>query len=642
MPNSRRFIVEPMKGDENREFVNPILNPVNEQKGTVPPIVQEMDTLVQSYKEKYENKGTDPQVQRAVDLSIEERAKQPPDETLGMGGATILSHLIRAGEVVASWWSFQRDRDLRDFWMTEDHVGGAIYAMASKISNLDFKILPSDPSVRSQVQMADFFRQTLLETPEYGRGWGHWVFRFVQDLVSADNGAFAQIIGRGAPDGPIVGAPVSVSNLDSSRCLRTRNPIWPIIYQDIDGKRYRLHYTRVLLSSQMPSTRVEMNNVGFCAVSRCINVAQNLMDISRYKQEKLGSRPARMMLIGRRGISAGEILHAFATTEEMDTSRGLSRYRRMVAIAPEKGRGEIDLELIDLASVPDGFNEQESTTLGMFTIALAFGIDAREIWPATVVGASKADAMLQHLKARGKGPGQIMQEIERQINQKFLPDQLTFKFDFQDDEQDAMQAEIRDVRSQRHDRDLESGAVSVRVTREIMLSDGDLTPTQFEQMELSDGRLPSGDSVLTLFFSSDPDIKSLLSSIDLDTALVFGNNDIESLHERLNIETQPQDGTGLRPTVLKSIDAAILKAHQAIAQESWSTKKQKARQALAALEYLREKWEPETINANPPATGGLGGRPRENTQADTERVRNEDDYRGESEHIAVRNVIGKK
>ena len=108
-------------------------------------------------------------------------------------------------------------------------------------------------------------------------------------------------------------------------------------------------------------------------------------------------------------------------------SAGLKSYSRLVVMAPKGGRGEIKLNILDLAKLPDGFDEEESTQLAMFAIALAFGVDARELWPSSTSGATKADAMVQHLKARGKGPGHIMSLIEHQVNQKLMPETLTFK-----------------------------------------------------------------------------------------------------------------------------------------------------------------------------------------------------------------------
>ena len=571
-----------------------------------------------------DTKALDAVISRSRDLSIQDRATR--DDEVGVGGPSIFYSLVKSGEIMPPWWSKARDKELRDFWKRSGHLSGTLFVISGKIATMNFSVKPRDRSITSQVSMAKEAEYLIQNTPEWGQGWEVFITKWLSDLLASDNGAFAEIIGAGRPDGPRTGKPVSLAHLDSYMCTRTSDPEYPVIYQDVDGKRYKLHYTRVLHASLLPSSDVRMNGVGFCPTSSAIDITQNLIDITRFKQEKMGSRPPRILLVGRKGISAQEILKAFAATELADDSRGLSTYRRMVAIAPPKGRGEIDIDMIDLASVPDGFNEEQATTLGMFAIALAFGVDARELWPATVSGATKADAMIQHLKARGRGPGQIMQIVERQINQKFLPPSLEFHFDLQDDEQDMLQAEVRDKRSIRHERDLKSGSSSIRVTREIMLDDGDISEAQFEQMELDDGRLKDGSSVLSLFFATDPDIQSLLS-LSVDNPLDFSDN----VRERLE-------------GVVAEISKAEVKALEALATAGWSNKKSKARQALAALSELRKRWESGGGLGNPDVrdSGDVeegGERDTARTEADVERVRNESDYRGDGEAEVVATVV---
>jgi hypothetical protein len=109
---------------------------------------------------------------------------------------------------------------------------------------------------------------------------------------------------------------------------------------------------------------------------------------------------------------------------------------------------------------------------------------------------------------------------------KFLPPHLRFVFDFQDDELDRMRAEIRDLRSQRHERDLRSGAITVRVVREQMLSDGDITDSQFQDMELEDGRTPDGLHVLDLFYQEGNELLEGIDPEKPDIDLV-----VERMHE---------------------------------------------------------------------------------------------------------------
>lgn len=445
-------------------------------------------------------------VDAAREQSVQARAT---DENL-YGSASILSWLVKGGEIVSPWWSRRRDLDLRNFWMGNDHLGGTVYTVRTKVATLPFQIVPKDMSVRAHIRAADRFEQ-ILHDSEFGEGWDVAIGRFVEDALTTDNGGFLEVIGDGDADGPILGPALGVAHLDSTRCQRTSNPEFPVLYEDTSGRLYKLHYTRVISVSQMTSPNVMMRGVGYCAISRCINTGQNLTDIAVYKQEKLGSRPPRQMLVGS-NISADEIMTAFRVAEMQMDNAGLGRYARIVAVGSKAKDIRIDTK--DLASVPDGFDEEKSVTLGMFTIALAFGVDARELWPASQSGATKADAMIQHLKARGKAFGSFIKKIENSFNRKVLPGYLRLQFDQQDDEQDANRAEINEKRSQQRQRDAQTGALTVRVMRERMLEDGEISDAQFSEMELEDGRLPDGTPILALFASPDSRMQALLAGVD--------------------------------------------------------------------------------------------------------------------------------
>ena len=233
--------------------------------------------------------------------------------------------------------------------------------------------------------------------------------------------------------------------------------------------------------------------------------------------------------------------------------------------------------------------------------------------------------MVQHLKARGKGQGQMMQLLARQINQKFLPPTLYFEFDVQDDEQDMLQAEIRDQRSKIWERDITDGALTIRVAREQMLDKGDITREQFIQMELDSGRLQDGAPILTLFFSDDPTVSSLLD---------FG------LDNPLNIRDNSADAA------LREIDKAIQKAFKFLASAQGQVQKKNGREALAALENLKEEYEEvelqEEMEEELAAQEAATGKPRPRTASDRQDIRNEDDYRGDGASSAVDSATGKR
>ena len=480
----------------------------------------------------------------------------------------VLGRLKLANDLIAPWWSYARDRQLKSFWMNNDYLSGAMYAMVAKMQAIPFRIIPDDFADPEKVEQAKLFTQHLYDAPEYGAGWESWWGMWVQDLLGYDNGAFAEITGKGSPTGPIQGIPGTVQILDSSQCQRTSNPEFPVIYMDTDGKRYKIHYTRVMLDSQLPSTDIWMNKVGLCAISRAINTGTNLLDISIYKQEKLGSRPNRAIGITQGGLDPQDVRNGMEMANMEMTTKGLRRYSQIVVLGSAT-IPDADLLLKDIASLPDGFNEKDSIILGMATIALAFGVDARELFPAMQSGSTRADALLSHIKQRGKAPGQILQSAERLFSRKFLPSYLQMIFDYQDDTQDRQEAEIEKLRGERRQRDLDAGVSNMRTERERMLAWGEIDQSQFYRLELEDGRLANGTSVTSLFFSDNEMIGTMLDN-QFDNILDFENNDPVEIFQYINER---------RADISKML-----------ANSSSLRKVEAARQAMAALRALGDEY----------------------------------------------------
>jgi hypothetical protein len=410
--------------------------------------------------------------------------------------------------LVAPWWSRHRDEDLRDLWPSNDYLSGTVYTLVSKLTALPFKIAPLDNTIISHVRLAEELEYDIIANSEMGQGWIVAFSKWLIDLFCQDNGSFFEIYGPGRPSGPIKGAPLGIAHLDASKCSRTGSPEFPVVYQDTDGKKYKMHRTRVMFASSLPSPIAEMHGVGLSAISRCLMIARNLSDMLTYESEMYGSRPINRIIVGK-GITGRSIMEAFSTAEEQMNAEGLTRFAKSVAIGST--RTDIDLNVIPLSTAPIGYDRRSNTDLALYTLALAFGVDARELWPATSSGATKADALVQAMKARGKGPGQIIQTVETLFNSMFLPPYLKFNFDLQDDEEDQLRAAVQGTRATRHAADLGAGSISVRVVREQMMEDGDLSLAQFRELELGDGRLEDGSDVVTLFYSPEQAIRSLLA-----------------------------------------------------------------------------------------------------------------------------------
>lgn len=518
-------------------------------------------------------------VEDAVKHSIQSRARD--DSDIGLGGVGgvggLLTYLFRAGELVAPWWSTQRDIDLRRFVKSSDHLSGTVGLLTSKVINVPVRVEPRDYSLKTHMKQADEYTRRLMEESEFGQTWITFASKILEDWFKCDNGMFMEVIGDGRKDGPIQGPALGLAALDSTKITRKKNPEYPIAYIDEDGYQYKLHHTRVAYAADQPSNIVEMRGIGFSSVSRTINVAQNLVDMSIYNQEKLGSRPMRAILFTP-GIPTDVVEATMQMSAEMMDNQGLRRFSKMPILGGNST--DADVRLIPLSSVPDGFDQETATRLAMFAMALGFGVPIRWIWPAATSGATKADAMYQHIAGLGGGIGRVLNVLtlilggdprgSRHTIGKFLPPHLKLVFDFQDDEQDRMKAEIEERRMTTMATALETGVITLRVAREKALDAGDLTQAQFDQMELTDGRLPSGEDVLTLFYAGDRAMRELLD-LGVEDALDVGQND--------SIE------------MLGLIEEKQAEVRKILSETGAASRKKAIKQALAALGKLREAYE---------------------------------------------------
>ncbi len=539
---------------------------INNGNGDLPLSETETGTETGSlFKEvSEENLNKDVSLQQIADESIQPRARGETEVT----GLSFL-FALRGGGTVAPWWVPRRDKDLRSFVIASDQLKGAIYNFISRLASIPFRIIPEDKTVATHVRQAKEWQHRLEFTPELFAGYRTLIQKILADYLEADNGMFIEIVAPGPKDTPIVGEVTTVNALDSTRCVRTNNPEFPVIYEAPRGGRFKLHRSRVAFASQLPSADEEMNGVGICAVSRCLDAAQNLLDMDVFRQEKLGSRPGRAVIIASGGLSPKIVGSAIEASISASDARGLTRYSLMPIVgSPNLPDGA--LTIVDLASLPDGFKFKEATDIGMAIIALALGVDARELFPATGGGATRADALIQHVKQRGKGFADVIQTLTHIFDNFVLPPFLRIEYDLQDDAQDRQEAEIQNKRAQTRKSDLESGFTTIRVERLRMMEKGEIDDDEFREMELQDGRLPDGRPLITLFADPDPMINALLTLPGIDDPLNIVEND--------------------PVTVIVAIDKQERNVLVILGSAN-SRDQNKARSALAALQDLRREYE---------------------------------------------------
>jgi len=336
---------------------------------------------------------------------------------------------------IPAWGDPRRDKALRDLVRAPgmDLLAGAVSTFVKKMNGLNW-------TIEGPERTAKRWQWILARQSEMGKGWLNLLSKGVQDYLDQDKGAFWEIVRAGvSPASPIV----SICHLDSARCTATNDPDKPVIYMDKTNRKHILRDDQVLHFLDMPSPGEDDKNLGMCAVSRVLKSGAVMQEMMQYKDEKLSSRPVPGIALAK-GVTPKALEKALIAADEQDVKKhGRLMFRNFPIVAAMAGDYEAGVDLVEFRSVPDGFSFVEETTFFVYVLALAFGVDAREFWPATVTGATKADALVQAQKARGKGPGELINQIEFQINTKVMPKGCNFRFDFQDDEEDRLQTEIR-------------------------------------------------------------------------------------------------------------------------------------------------------------------------------------------------------
>lgn len=373
-----------------------------------------------------------------AELSIQRRAEESPTS----GVYSWWFSRADDGLTISPWWSEQRDIELREFWRREgnDILQGAVSSMVKKFRAMSWV-------VEGPNRVANKFQAVLSES-EFGQGWSTLLGKTLEDYHTQDKGAFWELIGAGKPDGPMSGPVLGIAHLDSQFCQLTGDPTYPVLFfNSKDGAPHKLHASRVVHLVDMPSPNEMMNGVGFCAVSRVIASSQVLLKLAQYKNEKLSDLPEAGLLL-LNNILPRQFEDAQANHQRGRRKLGQEIWSNIMTLFSLDPSQPATAELVSFANLPDAFNEQEATSIYVNIVALAFGVDVREFWPMTqgaLGSARESEVMAQ--KAKGKGIGDVISTIERAVNWRILPESVNFRFDFQDDEEDKLKADINEVKT---------------------------------------------------------------------------------------------------------------------------------------------------------------------------------------------------
>ncbi len=424
--------------------------------------------------------------EKAADLQrLAERSVASVPEATGTPVAPDAAHFIlwtvaQFASSITAWGQRPklRDKQLRDFLVTENFLNAALGAVCASNAGLSWKL--EGPELSVEVS------QEMLLNSQWGDGWEEFIARVSWDFYSQDNGAYIEIIRSGdAPNAPVLG----LNQLDSGRCWQTGNPSQPVIYQDRLGKYHQMEAHQIALLQEMPSP-IEFNNLGpyyklqYCAVTRLLKAAQIIQNISQYKDEKTGGRFTRAIHLLGGGFKPEEIREALAAKNAQADAAGLTRYMDPIIVGTVDPKAEASHDTIEMASLPDGFDEKSSLEWYVAAMALAFGRDYQDFAPLPGGGlGTSAQSQMLHLKSKGKGPALFMAKFSRILNfNGILPRSVEFKFVEPDIEAEVRQAELERTRAETRQIRIDSFEISPEVARQIASDEGDLKEEYLEAL----------------------------------------------------------------------------------------------------------------------------------------------------------------
>lgn len=386
---------------------------------------------------------------------------------------SFILQLASLAEEITPWGQnvAQRDKELRDFWHSESWLAGAIYGVCIRNASFTWEITgadPTKPNPKNTIAKAT----RMLHNAERGEGWHKFMLKLCEDLYTQDNGAFIELIRTTkSKNSPVIG----VAHLDAGQCLRTGDPEYPVIYRDRNGLEKVLRWWQVQSIEEFPSPIESMFGAQYCGVTRCLLAAQILRDISIYKHEKVSGSFTRS-LHAISNLTNQDIQKAIAMAEEQNLNRGLYRYTQPVIVAGLDPQSPLSHIQIDLATLPDAWDEDVTLKWYVAQLALAFGVDYQEFAPLMSgnLGSSQQSEIL-HLKTRGKGPALIMSLLENIINNSgILPNNVLFRFKEQDVRSETEKANARFTRGKDRAFRLKAGEIDEEAARELAVMDGDL------------------------------------------------------------------------------------------------------------------------------------------------------------------------
>lgn len=365
------------------------------------------------------------------------------DKMLWVGGQYFYDYISKFGSSgsIPPYGDPHRDFELDKLWHQEPLLAGAVYSMAAKMTALSWQITGRRNLAKKYAEL--FARAAHMD----GYDWGGFIASVANDFYVLDRGAFIETArdkdARLSPEANrLIGPLAEMGHIDALMCTLTGNRREPMMYvSETTGQRIRFKPGEYMHFASMPSPREADLGIGYSAVSRAYRAAKLLMGLHDYDEQKLSNLPPEGVAAVT-GLTMTEFMDALKIWRAAREQNNSLTFPQVLWLIGSQPNAKVGIDFVGFSQLPEHFDRQTVVTQYMNTLALVFGVDAREFWPVSTSSlGTAAESEIQHTKAKGKGSGELISITERHLNGE-LPDGVDFAYDTRDVEEDKTASEI--------------------------------------------------------------------------------------------------------------------------------------------------------------------------------------------------------
>lgn len=341
-----------------------------------------------------------------------------------------------AKEAIFNEPPYVADSSRRDTWLAkvvkkEPYLLGILQSVVSIDKSRGWTLVGGKIQVKKFVNVLHGFQSA---TDLFG--WRNAISSSAQSYYQSDLGSVVEI-GRSMVNGPLA----ALYTVDPTKCRLTGDMETPLRYNNGAKDKQLWEPNDYFRVTSFPSPIESMNGLGYCAVSRCIELAKLMVSVFEHDREQLGSKAPKGILTINGGLTLDQwLLSLEESTAEL---KSLEReYYSGVQVLVGEANSPIDVNLTSLSVLPTGFDQEKFTAMIIYGYALAFGYDPREFWPVSSgsLGTS-TETESQHRRASSKGGLDFALGFQEKLQEE-LPETIQFEFEQRDVQGDIAEVEF--------------------------------------------------------------------------------------------------------------------------------------------------------------------------------------------------------